>query len=513
MSTLFNTTERSRDPELELLLGLCAHNTKLYCQTFHHNLFTSPFNSLHDEIFAAIDRPGKFHPKAKKTDVAAPRGLGKTTIARARACKAILYRETPFIVYISASSTVAEMQTENIKRELLTNQAIRHLFGSIKISKDPDMDESFSKLAWTAFGEVFILPRGPGQQVRGLNWNGHRPGLYIIDDLENKDEIKNDEIRDSLKNWFLSDVLKSIDRYSKEHEFLYIDTIKHEDSVLQMCQDDPEWDSVRLSVCTEDFKSLAPDFMSDAEILAEVNSHREKGKMSVFYMEMMNLPVGGETQKFKTEYFKYYDHSSVIGKHNIEWVVITDPAKTVSEDADDSAIVGVGFDLEANRIYVGDIVRGKFFPDQLYDEIFAMSFRLGAKVLGVKVTSLNEFITQPLRNEMIRRGIFLEMVELKERGGRNAESKDERIFSMVPYYRQGLVYHNQTCCAGLEAQLVAMPRTKLKDIADALAEFVHMMDIGERYFGKLRENDMPPEDEFLELRNSYEKPLEDWRRL
>lgn len=496
-----------------MLLGLCAFDTRLYSQTFHPNLFTSPFCSLHDQIFSVIDKPGKFHPDAKKHAIAAPRGLGKTTLARARACKAILYRETPFIVYISASSTLAEMQTENLKRELLTNPAIKQLFGSIKITKDPDMDETFSKLAWTAFGEVFILPRGPGQQIRGLNWNGHRPGLYIIDDLENKDEIKNDEIRDSLKNWFLSDVMKSIDRYSKKHEFLYIDTIKHEDSVLQMCLDDPEWDSAVLSVCTENFESLAPDFMTTEEVKAEAQSHRDKGKMSVFYMEMMNLPVGSETQKFKQEYFRYYDHSKTLMQKDVEWVVITDPAKTVSEDACDSAVVGVGFDLESNKIFVGDVVQGKFLPDQLYDEIFSMCFRLGAKVIGVKMTSLNEFIMQPLRNEMHRRGTFFELVELKERGGKGAESKDQRIFSMVPYYRQGLVYHNMACCATLEAQLSAMPRTKMKDVADALSEFVHMMDIGERYFGKLRANDLPPEDEFEELRRTYEKPLDNWRSL
>ena len=151
------------DPSLEETLALCYGNTQVCAKTLFHDAFYSEFSKLHDQIFDIIDSG------ERKIAIAAPRGLGKTTIARTLAAKGILFRDVNFISYVSNSATAAEMQTENIKRELKSNLEIRKLFGDIEIADENiELDDTFSKSAWVAFGNTLVMPRGAGQQVRGL---------------------------------------------------------------------------------------------------------------------------------------------------------------------------------------------------------------------------------------------------------------------------------------------------------------------------------------------------------
>ena len=157
--------DSSSKEELQELLAHCIVDIKFTCKLLFPDIFYAPFSTLHQQVFDLINSG------VKKIAIAAPRGIGKTSIARTVAMRSILFRLQKFIVYISNSATSAEMQTENIKRDLISNQQVRKMFGNIKevIDKDLGIDESFSKASWTAFGDTFILPRGSGQQVRGLN--------------------------------------------------------------------------------------------------------------------------------------------------------------------------------------------------------------------------------------------------------------------------------------------------------------------------------------------------------
>jgi len=492
--------------QLDDTLALCAANTQIYAKTLHPEQFTAPWSALHNQIFDLVDSGHK------KIAIAAPRGIGKTTVARCLAQKSIVFRDLNFICYVSKSATFAEMQTENIKRELLSNNEVKGLFGSVKVNDASDIDESFSKSSWTAYGKTLILPRGAGQQIRGLNWSGNRPQLIIIDDLEDKKEVKNPDNRSFLKSWFYSDLMKSVNRYLNDWRVVYIDTIKHEDSLLQNLIDADDWASLNLSLVDENFESLVPDYMTTEEILADKDAHEKAGMLDTFYMEYCNMPISTEDAVFKPEYINHYSETdakfqSRLNLGKIETVLLADPAKTVKMHSAESAVVGVGIDAEAGRYYVRDVSAGKFYPDEFYDNIFNMAARLDAKTLGVEVTSLNEFIVQPLKNEMHKRGEFLTLLELNA-----VRKKEERIAALAPLYRQGYIFHNRNCCAPLEAQLFAFPRPARFDIMDALAYLIKMLEMGSRYF-EVPEHLDNPLLEFTSIGISEKSLNANWRVL
>lgn len=499
-------------PELADVLAMCYSHIGVFGKTLLPDAFSTPWSELHHSILDVIDS------NYQKVCIAAPRGLGKTSIARALVERSIIYRDYEFILYVSNGETVATMQTENIKRELLTNREIRRLFGSVQINTDdPELDESFSKQSWVAFGSSLVMPRGAGQQVRGLLYKHFRPQLIIVDDLEKKEELENPENRRKLKEWFHSDLMKCVDRYSDKWRVIYIDTLKHYDSLLNDLLNDPDWCSIRLDLCDDNYNSRAPHLISSAELKKEADSHRVKGMLDVFYMEYRNLPISKEDASFQQEHFKYYDEIS-LDKKNLENYVIVDPAKTANMHSADSAIVGISVDFVTSAIYVRDIVSGKFFPNELYDEMFAMRRRLNAYRVGIEVTGLEEFIKQPIQNEMLKRGPAdsFEPIWLKARGGSpdGERGKIKRIGTLSPYYRLGYVYHNKNNCAKLEAQLLSFPRSGLVDVADATAYIIELLELGGRYFSTPEDVGMPDattEDEYAEL--EYDHPLSHKTRI
>ena len=499
------------DPAVKKMMEESYLHTRSMCKLLFPDTFSAPFSILHDSIFNAVDSQNA------KTAIAAPRGIGKTSIARAVASKGILFRDVHFIVYISNSATLAEMQTENIKRELLTNVIIKKLFGNLKTSDiDGGGDDTFSKLAWVAFGNTFVLPRGSGQQVRGLNWANYRPELIIIDDLEDKNEIRNTELRKKQREWFFSDVLKTEDKYGKPAKFIYIDTIKHEDSLLELLMESPEWNSVRLSICDSDYNTKDENYMTTEEIKQEVEEHRKKGMMDLFYMERMNIPISTEDAVFKEEYFRYFedrgDELWVTGENDkiekiptdrLLHVTICDPAKTVQLHSAESAVVTIAVDRESHKIFVRDIDNKKVRPDELYNMMFDQVLRFKSRILGVEVTSLHQFISQPIENEMRVRGIYPTYLELKAVG-----KKEERIATLAPLYKLGYIYHHKGNCGPLESQLRWFPRSKYADVMDAAAYITKIMDELDYYFDP-PEMGEDPESEFEELKD--DKLIEDWR--
>lgn len=512
------------DNSLKEILSACSVSTRMTAQVFFPERFYLPFaEQVHGKIFDLIDGP------ANKVAIAAPRGWGKTSIvALALIARWILFHHTEFICYINKSHDAASLQTENLRRELVTNKSIRHFFGHFKHrdTENVEFDEVFSKKAWVAY-DTLVWPRGAGQQVRGVLFKNDRPGLIVIDDLEDPEKIENDDIRAGWKQWLYADVIKAvpqIGRHADDYKIVYIDTLKHEDSVLQMLLDSPDWESVRLEACDDDFNPTAPEFKSKIQIEKDWQEHVDAGQTDVFFREYRNLPISTKDSSFQQGYFKYYNlppertfrqeidlkltDADIQLNKNIETVIIMDPAKTVKIHSAETAIVGIGIDLNSARLYIRDALSEKMYPDEIYDALFQMGISLNAKVMGIEETSLNEFIKQPIKNEMFKRGKFFELVWLKTRGGMQ---KELRIKELVPFYRMGYIYHNASCpiTKKLEQQLLMFPRSKLWDLMDCLAYIIEMLEMGERYFSPGVGSDIDSEAEFKDL--EYEKPIENWR--
>lgn len=498
--------------ERKTILKKCYSDTREFCKFFIPEAFDLPFYDMHDTIFNLID-----HGKKRKKAICAGRGIGKTTITTAVAAKAILYRERHFILYVSKSETAAMMQTENLKSFLTESERIRAVFGKIKIGSS--YETVWSKKGWVGLNYTYVMPRGAGQQIRSLKWGIWRPDLFIFDDLEDDDEIENEENRKTLKRWFFGSAIKAVPPGKKSWMMIYIDTLKHEDALLLHLLKSPNWEGVTLPTCDDDHKTLIPDFLTQEDLDAEITDHRDSGTMDVFARERMCKPISREDASFQYEMFKYYsehdpDFIGKLSRGEIESVVILDPAKTKTFHSAESGIVVWGIDRLSNALYLREARGEHYHPDELFDDAFKTADHYNARIIGYEDTSLNEFISQPLQNEMIRRGKFYELVPLKARTGAGELSgytggKAGRVLGLLPYYRQGLIYHNTNNCGKYETQLLSFPRPAKWDVIDAAAYIIELISIGGRYFlpkSIMNEKEMPNLDDYIG-QIEYDEPI------
>lgn len=515
-----------KDSEMQDILVESYRSTKVFAKVFFPERFDVEFSGLHDQIFDLIDSD------APKVAIAAPRGIGKTSIVGlALAAKKILFQDSRFLPYVSQSFDSACLQTENLKIELASNELVRSLFGFVNTVGGEAIDKTFSKKSWVARFQkdslgTLVYPRGAGQQIRGILYRNSRPDFFIIDDFEDSETVLNEDLRDKLSTWFFADLLKAVSRVREDWRIIYIDTLKHEDALLQTLIDSSDWESIRLELCDDELNSNAPEFVSTETIKAEHASYKEKGKLDVFYRENRNLPISTEDAVFKSEYFKYYTETvgsdllvyedgsgdpEKIPIREVTNLTIVDPAKTVKLSSADSAIVTVGIHRQSRKILVRSVVAGKMEPDELLDNMFQQCQAFRSFILGVETTGLDRWISQPIENLLRMRLKAGMTVPIFHKISASASKKALRVAQLSPYYKMGFVYHNKAVCQKLESQLEMFPRSKLWDCMDALSHILPMLDEFSFYFDP---EDFGPEgDEEDEFYGLEEEDLEDEKQM
>ena len=134
-----------------------------------------------------------------------------------------MYNYKKFIVIVSATGTVSKQFLLNIRTALETNQRLRQDFG------DLTSDDLWNNTELLTQNKVFITGRSAGQQMRGLNFNGTRPDIVILDDLETPEQVASPAQTRDLEKWFNSDVLPM---GSISADFIYIGTVLSYESLL-----------------------------------------------------------------------------------------------------------------------------------------------------------------------------------------------------------------------------------------------------------------------------------------
>lgn len=503
--------QQSNDESLDIL-AKCSQSILDYCKVFHNDIFYAPFSKGHQALAEAIDSKD-----VQKLLVKAHRHFGKSSLLNlAVPAQHITFKKSRYIVPISATATQAVEHSENLKRELLTNELHRELLPNLQ-------SDVWTREEWITTSGCKVFPRGSGQQIRGINWGTYRMDLGICDDLEKTERVSSEDQRRKLKKWFYGDFLNSVDRF-RGWQIIVIGTVLHESSLLEELSYQGNWTVVDVPLAETRNSQLIskwPDFMTDKQVNDLLDEYREAGMADDFYREFMNKCASPEDRIFQRQHFQYYDEAQLFpylnSSRHVDTFILVDPTKTTGENSCYSAVVGVSIDNSTNRIYVRDIIKERVTTEDLYEACVTMASRLNAKVLGVEFNSLNEYIEKPLRDFLYKRGVNLEIVELKPRNvpvearSKYPRLKDARIYCTAPYYRGGHIYHNRSIAHLLEDQLLSFPnqRDTEADVMDAFAYFVQVAHLGHRYFVHQISDQTSDEDVFSDDEEVYYNMLMD----
>lgn len=487
--------ERNLKEDIEDIAEKCLSSTAVMCKTIFPSLFEYEWSESHKQVCKLLD-----DDSIQQLAIAAWRGFGKTSLVQlGYMARRLAARDKHYIVTVSESSKLAITQSENLKRELMRNIEFGQIFGNMR-SKD-----SFSKEEWIANnptsdcpGGTMVLPRGCGQQVRGILYDGHRPDLIVIDDLEDRKRIMSPDYNKEVREFFHQDLLNCIDRTRKGNRIIIIGTVLSEGSLLHGLIKSPHWTSVRLELCDDEFHSNWPERWTDEGIKALYDEFVESYLEDAFYREFRNLPQSTKNKPIMREHFKYYDSCPDYAVK----VVLIDPAKTTTDKSCDTAIVVGAVDVITGRVFVLDLVSSKLHPDEMHQQAYDLCRKYSTPFLGIEVTGLNEHVLWPLQNFIRQQSAPVQVTPLHARkgpsvyslGGGAGKGKPARIgSSLVPLYRQGLVYHpkDHPLLQRFESQLLAFPYGDDVDMIDAFSYIVQFMHGGDMYMS----GEMPTEKE------------------
>ncbi|MEM9084166.1 MAG: hypothetical protein AAGB34_11265, partial [Planctomycetota bacterium] len=192
-----------------------------------HHLVCEP-SRMHEELFELLNE-ATFN-RNERIAIAAPRGHAKSTIVSlAYVLWCVLYGHEDHVLLISATQEQAAQHLATIRDELASNQLLKADFPELNQPRGQGKPDTNRKNAISIAGRALVRSLGTNQGVRGLKHGKDRPGLIILDDVENHEQCISAEQRQKTLDWFQRTVLKA---GHEKTNVIVVGTILHYDSLL-----------------------------------------------------------------------------------------------------------------------------------------------------------------------------------------------------------------------------------------------------------------------------------------
>ena len=197
----------SADADIDAIKRALEHDEEFFIDFFLHEELVWDVPEFHVTLFDKIT-----DMSIPKLILAIPRDHAKTTLAKLGVVWYFLFSPYRFCLYLSNTSPFAKNACRDIMNFMKSDNFIK-VFGRIHIEK-----ESETEGLWIfTIGDKKCILRsaGAGQQMRGLNVDNKRPEVAVIDDLEDRENIKNLNQQEALIDWFLATFYKALAKHTK----------------------------------------------------------------------------------------------------------------------------------------------------------------------------------------------------------------------------------------------------------------------------------------------------------
>ena len=431
-----------------------------------------------------------------------PRDHGKSRMIAFRVAWYITKHPDCRILYISATSNLAEKQLKMIK-DILTSPIYTRYWPNM-IHPDEGKREK-----WTNSEISVDHPKRKEEGIRdptvftgGLTTSltGMHCDVAVLDDVVIYENAYTEEGRTRVRSQY--SLLSSIEGADAE-EWVCGTRYHAKDlynELLNMEQEefDDEGEVIDKTPIYEVFERQVEDAGDGTGQFLWPRQQRSDGKYFGFDIRVLAKKRGQylDRTQFRAQYyndpndpgelrigrdkFQYYDKKFLQFDGNSWWYkdrrlnvfASADFGYTATKRSDYTAIAVIGIDHE-NNCYVLDIERMKTSKiSEIYDLVFSLHTKWDFRRLGVEVTSGQKMIVQELKEMYLRpNGLMLSLVE--QTHSRKEGSKEERIAAILePRYDNMSVWHYKGGnCEILEEELI-LEHPAHDDCADALASAI-----------------------------------------
>jgi hypothetical protein len=341
----------------------CKKSLEKFLLTYLKKTFSKKFS--HDHI-TIIDGLQERILNGDNLSIAADRGKGKSSLARAAALWAILYGHSRCVMLIAGTDRFAKQHINNLKANLQKNELLAEDFPEVCIpiirlgnssrkSDSQTVNGDFTYIKWTneyiRFPEVkdsicsgsVIACFSIDGAVRGFNVEDLRPDLVLMDDIETRATVKSFD--QTNERWrIIHEDCAGLAGQGQPLTMLFIGSIMAVDSIADRVTDNmvsPDWNGMRFK-----FLVKPPDneqmWMKYIELRQDVYGAGPKAADKYFadnFDEMMKGAIASwdesyDPKKEKNAVQHYYNEWA---KHGIGFIACeyqNDPAMAIAKDAD-----------------------------------------------------------------------------------------------------------------------------------------------------------------------------------
>lgn len=409
---------------------------------------------FHEQIFRILE-----NKENKLTIIVAFRGSAKSTIVTtAYVIWSILgNQQKKFVIITAQTEHKARQHLMNIKNELEGNEILRKDLGPFEEERTP----------WGATALVIkklnakIMISSTEQTIRGLRHGEYRPDLIILDDVEDTSSVRNQENRDKLFDWFVSEVIPAGEKNTR---IVLVGNLLHDDSLVKRIQKkillgetDGEYFEYPI---TDNHGNIAwPGKYPNEEALEE---ERRKVMNDVTWSrEYLLRMVNKEDQIIRREWIQFYDDLPKEDFHSYNATGI-DLAISERDTADYTAMVSArihGYSKTLAVYIFPNVINARLTFMDSVGQAKAISESLGGGKLYVESNGYQGSMVEVLKDARC----------FKAEGIKVKGDKYSRLNSATILMQAGKVFFPRKGAEGLINQLIGFGVEKHDDMIDAFS--------------------------------------------
>lgn len=316
-----------------------------------------------------------------------------------------------------------------IDYEARTNKLLARVFGP------PLRRRSIENKVWFSSGAM-IEAMGWEQELQGLKEQAHRPEGAYLDDIENAERVRDKAAVDASIYKLFFELMPALDK--KKRRIRFGQVRRAEDCMVTRLAKNPNWLYRGYPICDGDIddpltKSLWPSRYPMEWIRKERANYQDSGAMGAFLQSYMLQATNPSSKPFTDDMFTEMDVSP--WHHWMPRYAIYDPSRTTNPErkkgvrkSDRTGKVVVS--RLGSKIMVHESGGHFWQPNELVDDMFRCNETHSPAKIGIEKNSLDDWLMQPIRIEMLRRGAPLPLVVLQAPQDR---SKEDFIMGLQPF--------------------------------------------------------------------------------
>jgi hypothetical protein len=409
----------------------------------------------HRDLVEAINSP------KPRLSIEGFRGVAKTTYTEETALLKAVFREFHNLVIIGPSFPRACERVDAIANEIDVNPYFDDKDGLFGPLRGDARGDTWGMGKIVLAGNICIQALGRDQAITGLKFRQWRPDAFLIDDIEDPEEKRNDAEREETWRWLKQTFQPSLDDplFSWGR---FLGTRRGSSSLPERLEKDGvptvKFPIESIGEAGERIATWPAKFP-----LAKIDLLKfdYRGDMDLYYQEYMCQATSSTDRVFRREMFRYEDRIK-------SWEAVfafVDPARTEHGKA-----ASTGWSVWSwvkNRLIVWASGSEFIAPDAVVALIFDIVERYDPVWIYAEPDGLVQWLMQPIRHEQIRRGHTIPVKFVPAITGTKGRGQTGFIASM-----QGLFVNHEVIFVqempALESQLLSFPHG-IRDTANSLA--------------------------------------------